>query len=137
MYSWSLTNHFLQGRTATIDRETKETKDWSSDSANYSSQATVIMYVQVRMMDTGVSVTIPTSRTTVLKEFKKLVEDKFNIKPENQRLFFAGKQVRTTNWLSILVLIPDASTNSIISSGWVHAINMVLLWHWRAHTNMY
>ncbi|XP_001945737.1 E3 ubiquitin-protein ligase UHRF1 isoform X1 [Acyrthosiphon pisum] len=51
------------------------------------------MYVQVRMMDTGVSVTIPTSRTTVLKEFKKLVEEKFNIKPENQRLFFAGKQL--------------------------------------------
>lgn len=55
------------------------------------------MYVQVRMMDSGVSVTIPTSRTTVLKEFKKLVEEKFNIKPENQRLFFAGKQVRTTD----------------------------------------
>lgn len=54
----------------------------------------VIMYVQVRMMDTGVSVTIPTSRTTVLGEFKKLVEEKFNIKPKNQRLFFAGKQVR-------------------------------------------
>ncbi|XP_015367414.1 PREDICTED: E3 ubiquitin-protein ligase UHRF1-like [Diuraphis noxia] len=51
------------------------------------------MYVQVRMMDTGMSVTIPTSRTTVLKEFKKLVEEKFNIKPENQRLFFAGKQL--------------------------------------------
>jgi len=71
------------------------------------------------MMDTGVSVTIPTSRTTVLKEFKKLVEEKFNIKPENQRLFFAGKQVRTTDWLSVLlrVQIPDASPNSIFPSG--------------------
>jgi len=66
------------------------------------------MYVQVRMMDTGLSVTIPTSRTTVLKEFKKLVEEKFNIKPENQRLFFAGKQVRTTN----LVECPTSGSDS-------------------------
>jgi len=29
----------------------------------------------------------------VLGEFKKLVEKKFNVKPENQRLFFAGKQL--------------------------------------------
>lgn len=52
------------------------------------------MYVQVRMMDTGVSVTIPTSRTALVKDFKTLVEKKFNIKSENLRLFFAGKQVR-------------------------------------------
>lgn len=51
------------------------------------------MYVQVRMMDTGVSVIITTSRTTDIETFKKLVEEKFHIKPENQRLFFAGKQV--------------------------------------------
>lgn len=51
------------------------------------------MYVQVRMMDTGLSVTIPTSRTTVVGEFKKLVQQKFNIEPDSQRLFFAGKQV--------------------------------------------
>lgn len=57
--------------------------------------ATLIMYVQVRMMDTGVSVTIPTSRTALIKDFKILVEKKFNIKLENLRLFFAGKQVST------------------------------------------
>ncbi|XP_050541918.1 E3 ubiquitin-protein ligase UHRF1-like [Daktulosphaira vitifoliae] len=51
------------------------------------------MYVQVRMMDTGVSVTIPTSRTMVVKEFKKLVEEKLKVKPDLQRLFFAGKQL--------------------------------------------
>ncbi|XP_050425724.1 E3 ubiquitin-protein ligase UHRF1-like [Adelges cooleyi] len=51
------------------------------------------MYVQVRMMDTGVSVTIPTSRTMVVKEFKKLVEEKCNVSPDKQRLFFAGKQL--------------------------------------------
>lgn len=51
------------------------------------------MYVQVRMMDTGKSVLIPTSRTNGIREFKKLVEERFNIKPESQRLFFAGKQV--------------------------------------------
>jgi len=80
-------------------------------------------------MDTGVSVTIPTSRTTVLKEFKKLVEEKFNIKPENQRLFFAGKQVRTTHCLNVLLLVQISDVfrfrNSIILSCWAHVINMV------------
>ncbi|XP_025424158.1 E3 ubiquitin-protein ligase UHRF1-like isoform X2 [Sipha flava] len=51
------------------------------------------MYVQVRMMDTGVSVTIPTSRTALVKDFKTLVEKKFHVKSENLRLFFAGKQL--------------------------------------------
>lgn len=54
------------------------------------------MYVQVRMMGTGKSFTIPTSRCTNIMEFKNLVEEKVNIQPENQRLFFGGKQVRTT-----------------------------------------
>lgn len=66
------------------------------------------MYVQVRMMDTGVSVTIPTSRTMVLKEFKKLVKEKFNIKPENQRLFFAGKQVRITDLIECTTSVSDS-----------------------------
>lgn len=53
------------------------------------------MYVQVRMMDTGLTVTILTSRTTLVKVLKKLIESKFNVSPDNQRLFYAGKQVRT------------------------------------------
>lgn len=64
-----------------------------------------VMYVQVRMMDTGVSATIPTSRTTLIDAFKKLVEQKFNVKPEEQRLFFAGKQVLTPRAVCILLLL--------------------------------
>ncbi|XP_025191295.1 E3 ubiquitin-protein ligase UHRF1-like [Melanaphis sacchari] len=51
------------------------------------------MHVVVRMMNTGVSIAIPTSRTTKISDLKTLVEMKFNVKPENQRLFFAGKQL--------------------------------------------
>lgn len=61
------------------------------------------MYVQVRMMDTGVSVTIPTSRTMVVKEFKKLVQQQFDVAPDKQRLFFAGKQVRMAVVAAIFV----------------------------------
>uniref|UniRef100_A0A2S2PRQ6 RING-type E3 ubiquitin transferase n=1 Tax=Schizaphis graminum TaxID=13262 RepID=A0A2S2PRQ6_SCHGA len=51
------------------------------------------MHVLVRMMNTGVSIAIPTSRTTKIGDLKTLVEKKFDVKPENQRLFFAGKQL--------------------------------------------
>lgn len=54
----------------------------------------VIMHVLVRMMSSGKAIVIPTSRTTKISDLKTLVEKKFNVKPENQRLFFAGKQVR-------------------------------------------
>ncbi|KAE9529076.1 hypothetical protein AGLY_012030 [Aphis glycines] len=51
------------------------------------------MHVLVRTMNSGVSVAIPTSRTTKISHLKTLVEKKFDVKPENQRLFFAGKQL--------------------------------------------
>lgn len=52
------------------------------------------MYVQVRVIDTGLTVTIPTSRTTVVGVLKKLIESKLHVSPDKQRLFYAGKQVR-------------------------------------------
>ncbi|KAE9543564.1 hypothetical protein AGLY_002364 [Aphis glycines] len=49
-------------------------------------------FISCRMMNSGMSVATPTSRTTKIGDLKTLVEKKFDVKPENQRLFFAGKQ---------------------------------------------
>ncbi|XP_025424054.1 E3 ubiquitin-protein ligase UHRF1-like [Sipha flava] len=51
------------------------------------------MYVQVRSLATGKSVTIPTSRTTMVRDLKKLVEKRFGVNPDSQRLIFCGKQL--------------------------------------------
>jgi E3 ubiquitin-protein ligase UHRF1 len=53
------------------------------------------MYVQVRSLATGKSVTIPTSRTTMVRDLKKLVEKRFGVNPDSQRLIFCGKQVKS------------------------------------------
>lgn len=51
------------------------------------------MYIQVRTIDTKTKVTIDVSKTTPVTQFKKLLENHFNIEPAKQRLFFRGKQV--------------------------------------------
>jgi len=67
--------------------------------------AAAAMHVLVRMMSSGKAVVIPTSRTTKISLLKTLIEKKYNVKPETQRLFFAGKQVSYYQQLVLILQI--------------------------------
>lgn len=51
------------------------------------------MYVKVRTVDGKTNVTVTISKITSVREFKDVVEQKFGIKREKQRLFYRGKQL--------------------------------------------
>lgn len=51
------------------------------------------MYVKVRSMDGTQTAVLNISKITAVEEFRLLVQDKFNVPPERQRLFYRGKQV--------------------------------------------
>lgn len=55
--------------------------------------AAAAMHVIIRNMATGKGFVIQTSRTTKISKLKELIQTKNHVKPEGQRLFFAGKQV--------------------------------------------
>lgn len=51
------------------------------------------MYVKVRSMSGGSEVALTVSKLTKVEEMRQLVEEKLEVAPERQRLFFQGKQV--------------------------------------------
>ncbi|XP_054280834.1 E3 ubiquitin-protein ligase UHRF1-like [Macrosteles quadrilineatus] len=51
------------------------------------------MYIQVRTVDAKTKITVDISKVAPVSELKKQLESHFGIKPENQRLFFRGKQL--------------------------------------------
>lgn len=74
----------------------------------------VIMYVQVRSLATGKSVKITTSRTTLVKDLKHLVEKGLGVKPDSQRLIFCGKQVKYAFFLYSFII--RLSTRAVLAS---------------------
>jgi len=63
------------------------------------------MHIQVKFMNKSLSMAIPTtSQMTVIEDLKILVEKTFQIKPENQILYYAGKTSQCCLFCSVVIL---------------------------------
>ena len=86
------------------------------------------MNIKVWSMTSGGSSTITVSKLTSVKELKRRVEDKFEVEPERQSLFFQGKtmeddytmddySVRANSKIQLMVRKPIGSLDHLTKKG--------------------
>jgi hypothetical protein len=59
------------------------------------------MYIKVRPMTGGDEVALTISKLTKIEELRLQVQKHFSIAPEQQRLFFQGKQASSSHFCSV------------------------------------
>ncbi|XP_064113052.1 E3 ubiquitin-protein ligase UHRF1-like [Macrobrachium nipponense] len=57
------------------------------------------MYIKVRSMDGSQTAVLTISKTTQVEDLRSLVEEKFRVAPDRQRLFYRGKQMENGHTL--------------------------------------